>query len=1015
MRAIVDRFLSLRKDEQGQSFVFGVLSIFLVLFFAAMVVAVGRVSARRIQLQFAADSAAYSSALVESECLNSAALLNTGMAQVRARALRHAADVNVYGVLAEMRDRLLGMNQRLSEALATQIQHLQSEIEQEDDPERRRALERELDYLTARQNSLHVDGDPEQELLEVTDEAFWRQQIDAVQAALREETNPVRREELRQQLAYLEDMLSGLSVEPGSDPTWVQETVGIDRADQEYVESYARASRWLPASNQWLREMSRLEYTIAILAPHLAAETAYRVASDNGGEYVSVFPCSRWLPRDDAYLTVEVWRLGNEWWRVEGGGTTLEVQMTGCGTCQGCNGCGDCQKCWIVTGTQGVTQQGKYRICQLEDRRWFVRDMVREESICIRQTEHFQVVTWGPEGIDVVYHREYDPMWIELINRQGEFPQNRLFVRRYENTVQQARYKWDPEVGEWVMPDEQDFVSVPPGTVTVDGVRISVTLDPVIVLPGSARVRVLEPEYFDFVDDEGQTWARAWLHDTTYFEATINSVGVRVHGEDFSLWKGGERLWRNSADGRWRTHFDRIEDYWWQHRLTQTQPNVHWLYEFMEFGARMEPERNMARLMAHRDVDLTGLPDDEFATAACLPSWAYDPEMNPAGWLDASDGGLVPDDVQGDYEHAYKYYQVRPCWDPWCDGGEWWFDYNHDGHKDAGETTTCPVCSGRDYVVVEPSDVFGRLGLGVRDEGNPPRAVVQEDDYQQTGFQAQYTPLVLSEDFFKFGFTAGVWHRREEHFPRGEVSTTSVPDRPVEYLLHDPNPGMKGLLRGPAGVSARERGEVKRPRWGYFTAAASRPRINRPGESGGWGGLEHGVYFTDLDERERWIEENLNNLYMRACAGGWSYWDARLVALNRQVLDEDVILGQAEPAETGLGWLMTRIAYGSPGGLLRSRQESLPPTYSRYGNVTGWTRDIYGGFDETYHPTQVMRDLTIHLRPRAPYPSMGGAYVDEEGLLRDPFVEYLSGKGQGELPRGGQLDYHALDSDSVVH
>jgi hypothetical protein len=61
-----------------------------------------------------------------------------------------------------------------------------------------------------------------------------------------------------------------------------------------------------------------------------------------------------------------------------------------------------------------------------------------------------------------------------------------------------------------------------------------------------------------------------------------------------------------------------------------------------------------------------------------------------------------------------------------------------------------------------------------------------------------------------------------------------------------------------------------------------------------------------------------------------------------------------------------------------------------------------------------MSDLTTRVRPRGPYPSLGPPYM-ERGLLRDPFVEYLSDRPQGEQPSGGQLDYSGLDEDSVVH
>jgi len=297
MGTVLVRLRALHRDESGQSLVFGVISIFLVLFFGAMVMGVGRVCTRRIQMQFAADAAAHSSSLVESQCLNSIAMLNTAMAQVRARAMRYAADVNSYGVLAELRDRVLSLNSRIAEGLTRQISEvqalivsLQAQIDAESDPddllalqERMQHLQRELAYLTGRLNSLHRDSDPQQPLLEATQEEFWDQQIsvldgalEALQLALAAEGDAERRTELRRQIdslvaqrSYAESTRDGLHeggdpdapllAETGSDPLWVQEIVGMDRPDLEYAEAYQRASEWLPAARDWLRDMSRLE------------------------------------------------------------------------------------------------------------------------------------------------------------------------------------------------------------------------------------------------------------------------------------------------------------------------------------------------------------------------------------------------------------------------------------------------------------------------------------------------------------------------------------------------------------------------------------------------------------------------------------------------------------------------------------------------------------------------------------------------------------------------------------
>jgi hypothetical protein len=260
--------------------------------------------------------------------------------------------------------------------------------------------------------------------------------------------------------------------------------------------------------------------------------------------------------------------------------------------------------------------------------------------------------------------------------------------------------------------------------------------------------------------------------------------------------------------------------------------------------------------------------------------------------------------------------------------------------------------------------------------------------------------------------SVGVWHRRESHFP--DDRDREAPERPVEYMLHDPYPGMKGLVRGPRDMTARERGEILRPRWGYFAVAGARPHLQAVDDADA-GDLVHGAYFRDVDQREQWIDTNMNNLYLRPAGEQWSYWAARLFPMSEQVLDADVIQGEAGALETGTGWLMRRLAYGAPGGLTRSRQRNLPPGYRHYGHVTGWTSNIYGHYSQSYPPESVRRDLTTRLRPRQRYPQMGRPYSGRQDVRRDPFMEYLGTRPQGQRQTGGQLDYNSLDRDDVLH
>ena len=948
MKTVMQRLTALRRDESGQSLVFGVMTVFMVMFFAAMVVGVGRVTARRIQMQFAADSAAYSSALVESDCLNSIAMLNTSMAQLRYMAMRYVADVNVYGVLAELRDQVLGQEVTEYDGFQQVIADLQQQLAQTQDPVEQAEIQSRMDYVIRRRDALFPGGRPSQP----------------------------------------EPVLPGVA-----DRDEVQQIVGIDRADERYAEAYELASEWVPAIDEWLREMSRLEYTTAILAPGLAADAAYRSARENGAEYASVFPCSRWLPRENAYLSLDIYRLGEQWWRVEGGRRAIEVRR------ESPPGGGYPHR-WTISWEEGASLREAYRITQLEEHLWYIENLITGDEIWIQQEEDTFVVTYGPEAVSVTYHREYSPPWMELVNLNGTWPQNTVFVRTVEGRVEYAYYQWDDDSGSWVMPQEDDFRPLSIESVEVDGVRVNVNLDPTIRI-GTATITIAVPAELRL------GWATITLSDPISVRMTIDGIDVWIRDERFGVGRRGHIIPIEEADGRWRTFYDRWEEYWWQHRLHELEQNYHWFYEYVEFGARLQVERNMGRLLAHGDVE--GGPDS-------LPPWAYDSADNPQGWLESRRGALVGSDqqtldeldgllidgwglqLQPQGEPRYRYYQVRPCWDPFDTGvpigetppagepdGRWEFLVDVDGDGDLEiQTTECPTCGGKGYVLVGPEDVFGRLGEAYRVQ--PHRSGPEREDFQQAEFDTSRLPLVLSEEFFKYGTTVGVWHRRETHF-RTEDGSARL-DRPVEFLLNDPQPGMKGLFAS-RETTPSER-EVLRPPWGFFALTGARPRLNDFPGSPADDELQDGVSFADAYEREQWVEGDNDNLYLMRSGPTSSCWDARLVALSRQVLDEDVILGMGFEAESGTGWLISRIARGSP---------------------VGWTSQ----FDLAGVP-DIGVLLTGSVRPRLPYPQfVRGPYLDDRGLLRDPFTEYMSARPQGQSPRGGQLDYGQLDDDTVMH
>ncbi|MDP7129423.1 MAG: pilus assembly protein TadG-related protein [Planctomycetota bacterium] len=89
------------RDESGQALVIGAISMLFILPMVALVHNVAVLKNKKLQLQEAADSAAYSAALVEANTLSSIALANEAIAYSYYGAMRHSVDVVVSGVLSE--------------------------------------------------------------------------------------------------------------------------------------------------------------------------------------------------------------------------------------------------------------------------------------------------------------------------------------------------------------------------------------------------------------------------------------------------------------------------------------------------------------------------------------------------------------------------------------------------------------------------------------------------------------------------------------------------------------------------------------------------------------------------------------------------------------------------------------------------------------------------------------------------------------------------------------------------
>ncbi len=93
----------LHDDEEGAAMVFAAITLFSLALATFMVFQIGMISADRMQIQTAADAAAYSGAQVEANAINAIGQINDGMTYAHYATLRYVLDNIVYGTLNAFR------------------------------------------------------------------------------------------------------------------------------------------------------------------------------------------------------------------------------------------------------------------------------------------------------------------------------------------------------------------------------------------------------------------------------------------------------------------------------------------------------------------------------------------------------------------------------------------------------------------------------------------------------------------------------------------------------------------------------------------------------------------------------------------------------------------------------------------------------------------------------------------------------------------------------------------------
>jgi len=793
---LLRRLRTLGRDDSGQGLVFAAISFMMLILAVGLVYNVGQITNRKIQTQLAADAMAYSGALVQADALSAIAVINDGMAQIYSRLLQYVRDVTVYAVLAEF----------------TNINHRKG----------------------------------------------YTPPTDA-------------------------QILNDSSAMP-------------DTVIQRYRDAYARAYEWIPRAKQWLLDLSRVQNTIALVTPRLVQAEMDLIKDHSGIETAKVFPSGRFFPRDVRAVTclVEKDPSPDIFWRV----TKQEPDPV--------------ELFEVGRNPEDPSNDNSWRITykrMLDPVNYEIR-----ETVTITQYDkdgdgvydywvvvHDDLTSDPPKSQTVEVYYLGDAGWAvasggtALTFQKGDFDEdgvsNEWKISGTENG-KPVELIFKREDGDMFVWQGGEWKNLTTPEMSIGGSKVSVNTynsihigNMTIWLSNRPRVCISKTSIV--------------LMKPPKIDSRMGPVQLRTDG-DFAI---GVRWWAlltvKDADGIWRKYFDQYEEYFWQHRLTPIGENT-WLYEYQEIGPYLQYETNGYRFGVERALRDSGIDP------SVLPKWC--------NWLNAgvdptseSESNFTPAQIGGPFNRTYKdpsytdqerrdadppiippappsnvYYQTIPCWH--C-GGDGFVDDGVDD-KDSegkpikdGQPDLCKTCLRLDHdgdgvtdVRIYHSETYRTNHLlkdrwpldfpGIRedDPANAPddydfmdlRIFKGSEDAEKSyGIdQDVRPPLVLTEEFFKFGINVGVWREKE------------------------------------SGVMSRLLGWE--PAWGVqATSSARAGLLDDSGDSGQW------VYrFPDAASREEWIQNSSANLYS-------PFWAARLVTTRDQISTEDL----ESLVETGTNYL----------------------------------------------------------------------------------------------------------------
>ncbi len=690
-----------------------------------------------------------------------------------------------------------------------------------------------------------------------------------------------------------------------------------------YEAAYLRAAEGIPRAKQCLADLSRIQNAVAILTPRLAEEEMFAVGARagtvgdvRGAERLSLFPSLRLFPLGSSLLSYRIDQLENGWRIINLSGGNNEMVMVRL-----------IDGAWHIEYSEdGITRHEV--IIRQEDpvgdeelQRWSVRyyqppgDLVRE--IYLVQTADLGWVVWGreedPDGGETEIPRlQFDR--VNMVDPPEDPPPDydgsldwtagdegtRVTYEDYSDVF--ARMPdgrivfWDRDRGEYIPMSSEERV--------IGGVNVRVNVTSTIDWP-PFQAEIGDPTHIRIGNTE------IVLQNPPIIRTGLGPVSISILGFDpdsFNVSVGGFSLTHGDADGIWRKHYNRHEEYWWQHRLTEQDVPPEesalvlkrWQYDRMGLGAHLQYESNMDRyVIRHAIEDRHG--------EGVRPTWYawFDPVTGAARNMTWRPTYSEPD-ANGirhlqNQPPADVYYLTEPCRlcggdgrvvCPTCNG----VDNNGDGITDLNDApsfTRCPRCNGTGEIECP--------GCHARDhDGAPTNTEIRIHDFDvRSRNWRDYTMTLRMQAQQHFSSTQGIYDDLYDLLD-SRVYTTAygggTPRRPLVLAPEFFKFGLNvGAWRAPGSPMFFP--DETEPDWGYIAITSARIGIADPDAPDGW----H-EDFDDPDERETWCYESPHNLYTGRVR-------PRLIPAREQIkdfdLEHDILVGDAvRPVEeNGLSYL----------------------------------------------------------------------------------------------------------------